>query len=75
MATPDAAGKRFLALADGPLISFLELAQVLRDRLGELAPTEQAPGAELTELVIHNDSARALGWKPRPAKPQSSTPR
>jgi dihydroflavonol-4-reductase len=47
MATPQAAGKRFLALADGPTISFLEMAQILRERLGPLAervPTEEAPG-------------------------------
>ena len=47
MATPEAAGKRFLALADGPTISFLEMAQILRERLGPLAervPTEEAPG-------------------------------
>jgi dihydroflavonol-4-reductase len=47
MAAPEAAGKRYLALADGPTISFLELAQILRDRLGPLAervPTEEAPG-------------------------------
>lgn len=47
MAAPGAAGKRYLALADGPTISFLQLAQILRDRLGPLAkrvPTEEAPG-------------------------------
>ena len=47
MATPEAAGQRFLALADSPTISYLQLAQILRDRLGPLAervPTEEAPG-------------------------------
>ena len=72
MATPEAAGKRFLALADGPTISYLQLAQILRDRLGPLAervPTEEAPGDELPDLVIHNDRARnELGWRPRPAE-------
>ena len=72
MATPAAGGKRFLALADGPTTDFLQLAQVLRDRLGPLAervPTAQAPGDELPELVIHNDRARAeLGFRPRPAE-------
>jgi dihydroflavonol-4-reductase len=71
MATPDAAGKRFLALADGPTISFLEMAQILRERLGALAervPTEEAPGPEPPRLIIHNDHAkRELGWRPRPA--------
>ena len=30
MTTPAAAGKRFLVLADGPTISYLQLAQILR---------------------------------------------
>ena len=72
MAAPEAAGRRFLALADGPTISFLRMAQVLRDWLGpqaERPPVEEAPGAELPELVIHNDRAKAvLGWRPRPAE-------
>jgi len=72
MATPGAAGKRYLALADGPTTTFLEVAQVLRERLGALArrvPTEQAPGEELPPLVIHNDRARdELGFRPRPAE-------
>ena len=72
MATPPAAGQRFLVLADGPTISWLQLAQILRDRLGPLAervPTEEAPGAELPDLVIHNERAkRVLGWRPRPAE-------
>ena len=72
MTTPAAAGKRFLVLADGPTISWLQLARILRDRLGPLAgrvPTEEAPGAELPDLVIHNDRARnELGWRPRPAE-------
>jgi nucleoside-diphosphate-sugar epimerase len=72
MATPEAAGKRFLALADGPTISFLEIAQTLRERLGPLAervPTEEAPGAEPPRLIIHNDRAKQeLGWRPRPAE-------
>src|ERR1700734_1054776 len=71
MATPEAAGKRFLALADGPTISFLEMAEILRERLGPLAervPTEEAPGPEPPRLIIHNDRAkRELGWRPRPA--------
>ncbi len=71
MAAPGAAGQRFLALADGPTISFLELAGVLRDRLGPLAkrvPTAEAPGPEPARLIIHNDRAKTeLGWRPRPA--------
>jgi nucleoside-diphosphate-sugar epimerase len=72
MAAPGAAGQRFLALADGPTISFLELAQILRERLGPLAkrvPTEEAPGPDPARLVIHNDRAKQeLGWRPRPAE-------
>jgi nucleoside-diphosphate-sugar epimerase len=72
MAAPEAAGKRFLALADGPAISFLEMAQILRERLGPLAervPTEEAPGPEPPRLIIHNDRAKQeLGWRPRPAE-------
>ena len=72
MAAPEAAGKRYLALADGPTISFLELAQILRERLGPLAervPTEEAPGPEPARLIIHNDRAKQeLGWRPRAAE-------
>jgi dihydroflavonol-4-reductase len=72
MAAPEARGKRFLALADGPTISYLQLAQILRDRLGplaELVPTEEAPDKEPPRLIIHNDRARReLGWRPRPAE-------
>ncbi|MCW2528851.1 MAG: NAD-dependent epimerase/dehydratase, partial [Pseudonocardiales bacterium] len=63
---------RYLALADGPTITYLQLAQTLRDRLGALAeqvPTEEAPGEEPASLVIHNDRAKQeLGWQPRPAE-------
>jgi nucleoside-diphosphate-sugar epimerase len=72
MAAPQAAGKRYLALADGPTITFLEMARILRERLGPLAervPTEEAPGEEPPRLVIHNDRAKQeLGWRPRPAE-------
>jgi nucleoside-diphosphate-sugar epimerase len=72
MAAPGAAGQRYLALADGPTISFLQMARILRERLGPLAervPTEEAPGPEPPALVIHNDRAKQeLGWRPRPAE-------
>jgi nucleoside-diphosphate-sugar epimerase len=72
MAGPDAAGKRFLAVADGPTLSFLEVADILRRRLGPLAarvPTLEAPGDDLPRPIIHNDRARGeLGWRPRPAE-------
>ncbi len=71
MSAPGAAGKRYLALADGPTTTFLEVANVLRDRLGVLAervPTEAAPGEEPAPLVIHNERAKAeLGFLPRDA--------
>jgi nucleoside-diphosphate-sugar epimerase len=72
MAAPQAAGQRFLALADGPTISFLEMAQILRKHLGPLAervPTQEADGPEPPRLIIHNDRAKQeLGWRPRPAE-------
>ncbi|MBW4041989.1 MAG: NAD-dependent epimerase/dehydratase family protein [Acidobacteria bacterium] len=76
MRTPEAAGKRYLALADGPTFTFLQVAQVLRERLGllaELVPTREVPGEEPGEepapLVIRNERAkRELGFRPRPAE-------
>jgi nucleoside-diphosphate-sugar epimerase len=72
MAAPQAAGQRFLAVADGPTLSFLEVAQILRRRLGPLAvrvPTQEAPGGDLPRPIIHNDRARQeLGWRPRPVE-------
>ncbi len=72
MAAPEAAGKRYLALADGPTISFLQISQILRTALGPLAqraPTEEAPGEDPPALVIHNDRAKSeLGWRPRPVE-------
>jgi dihydroflavonol-4-reductase len=72
MASPEAAGKRFLAVADGPTLSFLEIAEILRQRLGALAarvPTQEAPGDDPPRPIIHNDRARnELGWRPRPAE-------
>lgn len=72
MAAPEAAGKRFLAVADGPTLSYVEVAAILRRRLGDaaaLAPTAEADGADLPRPVIHNDRAKdELGWRPRPAE-------
>jgi dihydroflavonol-4-reductase len=72
MAAPSAAGKRFLAVADGPTLSFLEVAEILRRRLGPLAanaPTEEVPGDDPPRPIIHNDRASTeLGWRPRPAE-------
>lgn len=72
MAVPEAAGRRFLAVGDGGTLSFLELADLLRELLGPLAarvPVKEAPGDEPARLVIHNDRAReVLGWRPRPVE-------
>jgi nucleoside-diphosphate-sugar epimerase len=72
MATPAAAGKRYLLLADGPTITWLGLANILRDRLGPAGRrirTEEAPGEDPPPLTIRNDLAkRELGWRPRPAE-------
>ena len=72
MATPAAAGKRYLLLADGPTITWLGLAQILREHLGpagEHITTDEAPGEEPSPLTIHNDRAKQeLGWQPRPAE-------
>jgi len=65
MAAPDAAGDRYLAVANGPTVSFLEIARMLHRRLGVVTPSEEAPGPELPRPIIHNDRARALGWQPR----------
>jgi nucleoside-diphosphate-sugar epimerase len=72
MATPAAAGKRYLLLADGPTITWRGLAQILRDHLGsagEHVTTNEAPGEDPSPLTIHNDRAKQeLGWQPRPAQ-------
>jgi len=72
MAAPAAAGRRFLAVADDPAMSFLELAEILREQLGPLAErvsTDQASGDDPPRPIIHNDRARQqLGWRPRPAE-------
>jgi dihydroflavonol-4-reductase len=69
MATPAAAGKRYLLLADGPTITWLRLAHILRDHLGPAGRnvrTDEVPGQDPPPLTIHNDRAkRELGWCPR----------
>lgn len=71
MQTPSAAGRRYLLLADGPTLSWLEIADLLRESFPALAtrvPTEEAPGEDTPALVIRNDRAKAeLGFSPRPA--------
>jgi nucleoside-diphosphate-sugar epimerase len=70
-ATPGAANKRYLLLADGPTITWLGLAEAIRDHLGAAGATvtlEEAPGEDPTPLTIRNDRAKQeLGLKPRAA--------
>ncbi len=72
MANHAAAGKRFLLLADGPTVTRLDMAQILKDHLGpagERVTTIEAPGDDPSPLTIHNNRAkRELGWRPRPAE-------
>ena len=72
MATPAAAGRRYLLLADGPTITWRGLAEILRDHLGpagEHVTTDEAPGEDPAPLTIHNDRAKQeLSWRPRPAE-------
>jgi nucleoside-diphosphate-sugar epimerase len=72
MAAPAASGKRYLLLADGPTITWLKLAQILRDHLGPAGgrvTTDEMPGEDPSPLTIHNDRAKLeLGWQPRPAE-------
>jgi hypothetical protein len=65
------------ALADGPTISFLALAQVARERLGlpakrvpaEEALREEALREEPPRLIIHDDRAKQeFGRRPRQAE-------
>ncbi|KQY55657.1 epimerase [Aeromicrobium sp. Root495] len=69
MATPAAAGRRYLALADGPTRTFADVGRILRDRLGpraEKVAVALAGDEEPPPLVIHNDRARhELGFRPR----------
>jgi nucleoside-diphosphate-sugar epimerase len=69
---PDAAGKRYLLLADGPTITWLGLAEAIHDHLGAAGASvslKEAPGDEPTPLTIHNDRAKQdLDWQPRAAR-------
>ncbi|WP_432987250.1 NAD-dependent epimerase/dehydratase family protein [Dactylosporangium sp. CA-233914] len=72
MRTPEAAGRRYLALADGPTTTFVQVARLFRDRFGAFAgrvTLDEASGDEPPPLTIHNDRARReLGFRPRPAE-------
>ena len=63
MRTPEAAGKRYLALADGPTVTWREVAELVGGKV------EEAPGEDPPPLTIRNDRAkRDLGFSPRPAR-------
>ncbi len=70
-AMPGAANKRYLLLADGPTITWLGLAETIRDHLGTAGANvtlQEAAGEDPTPLTIHNDRAKQeLGWQPRAA--------
>jgi dihydroflavonol-4-reductase len=72
MATPAAAGKRYLLLSDDPTISWLDLSTTLRTQFPDLAanaPTDEMHGAAIPPLTIHNQRATSeLGWSPRPTQ-------
>lgn len=71
-AAPGAGGKRYLLLADGPTITWLGLAETIRDHLGAASANVtlvEVPGEEPAPLTIHNDHAKQeLGWRPRAAR-------
>jgi nucleoside-diphosphate-sugar epimerase len=68
-AAPGAANKRYLLLADGPTITWLGLAESIRDHLGPdgaNVSVRQVSGEDPAPLTIHNDRAKHdLGWQPR----------
>ncbi|MBA8795947.1 nucleoside-diphosphate-sugar epimerase [Friedmanniella endophytica] len=62
MRTASAAGRRYLLLADGPTMTFREVAQVIGVEVTE------AEGEDPPPLIIRNDRAKAeLGFRPRSA--------
>jgi nucleoside-diphosphate-sugar epimerase len=70
-ATAEAANRRYLLLADGPTITWLALAEVIRDHLGAAGADltfVEGPGDEPAPLTIRNDRAKhELRWQPRAA--------
>jgi hypothetical protein len=76
MATP-AAGKRYLLLADGPTITWLDLAEILRHHPWARRRARHscgAPGEDPSPLTIHNDGpSRSSGGAPAQPRPRSAT--
>ena len=71
MTMPDVANKRYLLLADGPTLTWLDLAETIRDHLGAAGANftlQEAAGEDPAPLTIHNERAKQeLGWQPRAA--------
>lgn len=72
MTAPEAAGERILVVADGPPQSFLGLATILRDGLGdagEKVPTSEYTEDEIRRLAVSEPAFRDvlihLGKRPR----------
>ncbi|SEG58117.1 dihydroflavonol-4-reductase [Actinacidiphila yanglinensis] len=78
MTSPAAAGERFVAAA-GDVMSFHEIAVLLKERMGEdgaRVPTRELPdrsrvegGVTNLDVIRHTSSEKArrvLGWRPRP---------
>ena len=72
MAAPEAAGKRLPAWPTGRRSAGWRWLEIIRDQLGpagQTLPSEEAPGEDAAQLIIHDDRARReLGWRPRPAE-------
>ena len=68
MTMPDVANKRYLLLADGPTLTWLDLAETIRDHLGAAGANvtlQEAAGEDPAPLTIHNERAKQeLGWQP-----------
>lgn len=61
MAHPEASGRRYLLLADGPTMTYGDVARAIG------AEVEEAAGDEPPPLTIHNERAKVeLGFRPRP---------
>ncbi|WGL51361.1 NAD-dependent epimerase/dehydratase family protein [Nocardioides sp. BP30] len=67
MDVSEAAGRRYLLLADGPSLTYREVARLVHEAASTSATVTEAPGEEPTALTIHNDRAKAeLAFRPRP---------
>lgn len=74
---PAASGERFLAVADGPSVSFLDVARMLKESLGERASrvpdvedvlSSDGSDAATIPLISNAKAKQVLGWVPRPVR-------